>query len=155
MARSRSRPGRLRGVIDTSVLVAGISGFRRPRPDPDNCSATLLRRWVDRRAFTWLVSTDILDEYREVLVRLGVSRTTVGRVLNLLNEDAERISETVATGISPDPGDESFCACAEAGDADFIVTLNPRDFPQDRLRARVIAPGAPLPSRGRPVRRQH
>jgi predicted nucleic acid-binding protein len=32
-------------------------------------------------------------------------------------------------GISPDPDDEPFCACAEAGNADFIVTLNPVDFP--------------------------
>jgi predicted nucleic acid-binding protein len=152
LPRSRSRRRRLRGVVDTSVLVAGISGFRRPVPDPDNASATLLRHWVDRRSFTWLVSSDILDEYREVLARLGVARATVGRVLNLLAEDAERISETISTGISPDPGDEPFCACAEAGDADFIVTLNPRDFPQARLRSRVIGPSDPLPSRGRPDR---
>jgi hypothetical protein len=33
---------------------------------------------------------------------------------------------------------------AEEGDADFIVTLNPRDFPQRKLKARVIAPGDPL-----------
>jgi hypothetical protein len=28
------------------------------------------------------------------------------------------------------------------GNADFIVTLTPKDFPQERLRAKVISPEA-------------
>jgi len=44
------------------------------------------------------------------------------------------------TGISPDPGDDPFCLCAEQGRADFVVTLNPKDFPQDRLKATVVLP---------------
>jgi hypothetical protein len=51
--------------------------------------------------------------------------------------------------ISPDPGDEPFCICAENGNADFIVTLNPDDFPQHKLRALVIAPGDPIPTTAR------
>jgi predicted nucleic acid-binding protein len=106
---------------------------------------------VDRRSFVWLVSKDILDEYRDVLPRVGVRRATVGRVVNLLAEDAELITSARSRGLSPDPGDEPFCACAEDGDADFIVTLNPSDFPQNRLTAKVIAPADPLPGprRGR------
>jgi hypothetical protein len=69
----------------------------------------------------------------------------VGRVLNLLAESAERVTGRSSRGVSPDPGDEPFCASAESGRADFIVTLNPSDFPQDRLRTKVIAPGDPLP----------
>jgi hypothetical protein len=41
--------------------------------------------------------------------------------------------------LNPDPGDDRFCACVEEGVADFIVTLNPRDFPQEMLKAHVIA----------------
>jgi len=44
--------------------------------------------------------------------------------------------------ISPDPKDDPFCLCSEEGNADFIVTLNPKDFPQERLRAKVISPEA-------------
>lgn len=139
-------------MVDTSVLVAGISGFRRPVPDPGNPSAVFLRRWIDHPAFTWLVSADIVDEYRTVLTRLGVARSTVGRVLNLLAEAAESVTAAGSVEISPDPGDDPFCACAESGHADFVVTLNPRDFPQERLSARVIAPGAPLPTRRRSAR---
>ncbi len=81
-----------RGVVDTSVLVAGISAFRREPPNPQNTSARLLRGWVERRTFTWLVSVDILDEYRDVLRRLKVRRATVGRVINLLAEAAEAVA---------------------------------------------------------------
>jgi predicted nucleic acid-binding protein len=107
---------------------------------------------VERRPFVWLVSDDIIDEYRHVLRRLGVRRATVGRVLNLLAESAELVTGGSFRGLSPDPGDEPFWASAESGRADFIVTLNPSDFPQDRLSAKVIAPGDPLPG-GRRVRR--
>jgi hypothetical protein len=69
--------------------------------------------------------------------------------LNLLAESAELVTGGSSRGLSPDPGDEPFCASAESGRADFIVTLNPSDFPQDRLSAKVIAPGDPLPG-GRP-----
>ncbi len=134
-----------RGVVDTSVLIAGVSAFRRDPPNPKNRSARVIRAWVDRRTFTWLVSLDILDEYRDVLRRLNVRRATVGRVINLLMEAAEVVHTGPSRELSPDPGDEPFCACAEDGEADFIVTLNPRDFPADRLTARVIAPGEPLP----------
>jgi hypothetical protein len=44
--------------------------------------------------------------------------------------------------VSPDPKDDPFCLCSEEGNADFIVTLNPKDFPQERLRAKVISPEA-------------
>lgn len=142
----RPKPSRRpRGVVDTSVLVAGISGFRPRVPGRDNPSARLVRRWTERRSFVWLVSKDILEEYRDVLRRLGVRRATVGRVINLLAYAAELVVSGPYRDLSPDPGDEPFCACAESGGADFIVTLNPSDFPQDRLSAKVIAPSAPLP----------
>jgi predicted nucleic acid-binding protein len=134
-------------VVDTSVLVAGISGLR-PQSTGDNPSARLLRSWVERRTFVWLLSDVIVDEYKDVLRRLGVKRSTVGRVANLLAEAAEFVAAQPGAALSPDPGDEPFCSCAEAGDADFLVTLNPKDFPQARLSAKVIAPGDPLPGAG-------
>ena len=39
--------------------------------------------------------------------------------------------------ISPDPADDPFGLCSEHGTADFIVTLDPKDFPEDRLKAKV------------------
>lgn len=136
------------------MLVAGIAGFKR-RIAATTPSARLLRRWVDRNHFTWLVSRDILDEYRDVLRRLRVRPHVIGRVLNLLAEGAETVSVGPLPEAHPDPGDAHIWACAEAGGADFIVTLNPDDFPRERIAAAVIGPTDSIPSRHRrpPARR--
>jgi len=38
---------------------------------------------------TWLVTEEILSEYKEVLSRLGVRRSLVGGIINLLREATE------------------------------------------------------------------
>ena len=135
-ARNRKR----RVVIDTSVLVAGISGFREPYVRGKNTSSDLLYRWAEKGNFLWLVTEDILDEYKEVLKRLGVRPNLIGTVINLIRERAEEIDVGASVEISPDPKDDAFCICAEEGEADFIITLNSKDFPQGRLKAKVFLP---------------
>jgi predicted nucleic acid-binding protein len=81
-----------------------------------------------------------LDEYKEVLKRLHVRSHLIGRLVNLIRDRAEDVKVRYSIEISPDPGDDPFCSCAEQGKADFIVTLNPKDFPQDRLKATVVVP---------------
>jgi hypothetical protein len=61
-AQKRKRP---RGVVDTSVLVAGIAGFKSAgfkstEIVPKNPSANLLRDWIEGDTFVWLVSDEIL-----------------------------------------------------------------------------------------------
>jgi hypothetical protein len=48
--------------------------------------------------------------------------------------------------------DDPLRACAEWGQADFIVTLNPKDFQQRLLSAHVIRPDERVPTTG--LRRQ-
>jgi predicted nucleic acid-binding protein len=118
-----------------------------------NPSARLLREWVESGVFVWLVSEEILEEYKAVLERLGVRRHLIGNIINLLREEAELLDVPLTVEVSPDPADNPFCACAEVGNAAFIVTLNPKDFPQAKLRARVIVPGTSPPTTApRPVR---
>lgn len=142
----KTRRGRPRGVVDTSVLIAGIAGFKGPHVEPTTASGRLLQAWVQDGVFAWLISGDILAEYKDVMERLGVRRALVGRIINLLREEGHMVRPGGRGDVSPDPGDEPFCTCAEAGRADFIVTLNPSDFPQMRLRAKVISPSESLPS---------
>jgi predicted nucleic acid-binding protein len=123
------------------VLVAGISGFRKPFVRGRNPSADVLHRWAEESHFIWLIAEDILDEYKEVLKRLRVRPSLIGRVVNLIRERAEEVQVRSTAAISPDPGDDAFSLCAEQGKADFIVTLNPADFPQQILKAAVIPPG--------------
>jgi len=94
----------------------------------------------------WLVSEDILGEYKVVLGRLGVRRSLIGKIINLLREEAQVIKISSIANVSRDPADDAFCACAGIGNAAFIVTLNPKDFPQSKLRAKVVAPGSVFPT---------
>lgn len=137
----KGRKRKPRAVVDTSVLVAGISGFREPFVPGRNASADVLHEWAERNHFVWLVTEDILDEYKEILKRLGARPSLIGTVINLIRERAEVVKVRSSAEISPDPNDDRFCLCAEQGKADFIVTLNPKDFPQDRLKATVVLPG--------------
>ena len=127
------------------MLVAGIAGFKSWRA-VENPSASFLRDWIEHATFTWLVSEDIVSEYKEVLTRLGVRRNLVGEVINLLREEAEFVDVRITSDASPDPDDNPFCACAEQGRATFIATQNEKDFPQKKLRAKVILPGASIPT---------
>ena len=136
-------------MVDTSVLVAGIAGLKLSDVTPTNPSANLLRDWTERDTFVWLVNDEIVAEYKEVLTRLKVRRPVIGRFINLMREEAEFIARSLPLSISPDPGDDPFCTCAERGHADFIVTLNPKDFPQHLLSAHVIRPGETLPTTAR------
>ncbi len=137
---SKGKSRKRRVVIDTSVLLAGISGLREPFVPGRNTSADVLHRWAERNHFVWLITEDILDEYKEVLRRLHVRSSLIGKVINLIRERAEEVKTLSSIEISPDPQDEPFCLCAEQGRADFIVTLNPKDFPADRLKAEVVSP---------------
>ena len=148
MARREKQP---RGVVDTSVVVAGVAGFK-PGRTAENPSASFLRDWLEHGTFVWLVTEEVLTEYKEVLTRLGVRRHLVGEIVNLLREEAEFVDVRDESDVSPDPNDNAICACAEQGGAAFIVTLNPKDFPQKKLVAKVISPGDPFPTtrRARP-----
>ena len=53
-----------RGVVDTNVLVAGISGLRKPYVRGKNPSADVLDKWPEKGNFVWLVTEDILDSTR-------------------------------------------------------------------------------------------
>jgi predicted nucleic acid-binding protein len=136
----KARKRRRRAVVDTSVLVAGVSGFKETYVPGKTPSADVPYEWAEGHSFVWLVSDEILDEYKEVLKRLHVRSHLIGRLVNLIRDRAEDVKVRYSIEISPDPGDDPFCLCAEQGKADFIVTLNPKDFPQDRLKATVVLP---------------
>jgi predicted nucleic acid-binding protein len=121
--------------------VAGISAFREPFVSGRNPSADVLHRWAERNNFVWLITEDSLEEYKEVLKRLRVRPNRIGKVINLIRERAEEVKVHASAQISPDPKDDAFCLCAESGKADFVITLNPKDFPQERLKAKVVFPG--------------
>lgn len=126
--------------MDTCVLVAGAAAFRSRYLPGINASADLLYKWIDEGGFEWLFSKDTLTEYKEVLNRRGVRPYVIGRIINLLHEEGIEVAPEDVPPISRDPADNAFIACAEWGKADFIVTLNTRDFPQAKLGPAVLTP---------------
>src|SRR5258708_38054918 len=100
-----------------------MGGYRTWQAVP-NPIASLLRDWLENATFTWLVTEDILAEYKEVLTRLGVRRNLVGEIINRLREEAELVDVRFTTDVSHDIGYNPFCDCSEQGRAAFIITLN-------------------------------
>jgi hypothetical protein len=72
----KSRRRKQRAVVDTNVVVAGISGFRDQYVPGRVASADLMCRWADEEHFTWRHTEDILAEYKEVLKCLHVEAVT-------------------------------------------------------------------------------
>ncbi len=129
-------------MIDTSVLLAGVAGFKETYVRGKNSSADILYSWAQKSNFVWLVSEEILEEYKEILRRFHVRPSLIGKIINLIRKRAEIVEARYTVEISPDPKDDAFCVCAGRGRADFIVTLNTSDFPQERLKAKVTSPDA-------------
>ena len=66
--------------------------------------------------FGW-ITDELVAEYKRVLARLGVRRSLIGKIVNLLRDEAELVAVTKMPDLSPDPGDDPFCACSETDKA--------------------------------------
>ncbi len=82
MKHNKKRRGR-RVVVDTSVVISGISAFKGSYAPGKNSSADMLHDWVDTGEFVWLVTSGILEEYKEIARRLRVRPNVAGRLINL------------------------------------------------------------------------
>lgn len=106
-------------VLDTNVVLQALNQ-RHP-------SAVILHAWYSRR-FVWALSTDILMEYQEVIVRQSGSARwqALGRLFDLAvvhGHNTQRVSPAFFfRTISADRDDDKFADCAIAAHADFIIT---------------------------------
>jgi putative PIN family toxin of toxin-antitoxin system len=84
-----------------------------------------------REHFTLIVSEPILAEYGAVLRRpeLKLLPEEVDTVLLGVKRVAILVVPTVPLAVSSHEEDNRFLECAEAGEADYIVTGNKRHFP--------------------------
>jgi len=103
-------------VLDTNVLISGIYFGGIP--------GKILEAWGARR-FQLLVSTEILQEYLNVVERLADRYAGVEyeSVLGLIIQNAELVQPSdLPESVSTDPDDDKFLACALAGDSTTIVS---------------------------------
>lgn len=108
-------------VIDTNVLVSAVLRDR----DPEAVIICML----EQDDFTWIVSDEILTEYRNVLARkrLGIPDLMQQRWLQLIGSLTSIVSVDQVISFPRDPKDAKFLACALSARAEFLITGD-RDF---------------------------
>jgi putative PIN family toxin of toxin-antitoxin system len=105
--------------LDTNVLLQAAK--------PGHDFEPIILAWLNRR-FLWAVSTDILAEYREILVRSGgLARwAQLSHVLDLAERRGGMLLYVNPSFrfqvIAADVDDNKFTDCAITADADFVVT---------------------------------
>jgi putative PIN family toxin of toxin-antitoxin system len=113
----------IRAVIDTNVLVSGLLS-------PAGNEALILLG-IHQGLVHPCFSEEILEEYAAVLARpkFGFPADEITAVLAMFRSQGELFHPAVSAEISADPADTKFLQCAEAAQADYIVTGNKRHFP--------------------------
>ena len=123
-------------VLDTNVLLVAIPARSRYH--------LIFQAFVAGR-YSLAVTTDILDEYAEIIATHGSPRLFTETLETIESaENVVQITRYFAFGlIKADPDDNKFVDCAIASNADFIVTndahfrvLSQIPFP----RVRVVSP---------------
>ena len=103
-------------VLDTNVLISAIFFSGPP--------STILSAWIDDE-FELVVSTEILEEYREVAIRIGDEFPDVelGPVLNRIVSNALLVIPVqLPDDACADRDDIKFLECAVASRADCVVS---------------------------------
>ena len=97
-------------------------------------------RYIGSGEFQVCVSEAILAEYRDVLSRPkfhGFSKVTVTAVLANLARGVMVEPKTTISACS-DPDDNRFLECAEAAEADYLITGNKRHFPAEWKGTKIL-----------------
>jgi uncharacterized protein len=108
-------------IVDTNVLISAALRDRTPE-------AVIL--WItSHEDWEWIVSNEILEEYREVLRRekFGFPPDIITRWDDLVSELTNIVDINIEVQFPRDQKDAMFLACAISSSADYFVTGD-RDF---------------------------
>jgi predicted nucleic acid-binding protein len=102
----------------------------------------------ERRAFQWVISNPVLDEYRRVLAELGARYPGVkyDRILELITVHAEAVAAVqFARPVCKDRDEDKFLGTAQSAGAQFVVTGDKLLLAVDGFRGlRVVPPKTSL-----------
>src|SRR4051812_26775625 len=112
-------------VIDTNVVVSANLVDAGP-------SAAILDLAVNRKAIQMCVSPAVLTEYEEVLrrPRLKLTAAKIAGALARIRSAARMVYPSKTLAISGHESDNRFYECAEAAEANYLITGNTGDFSQ-------------------------
>jgi len=122
----------LRLVVDTNILVSAAL-------KPEGLQRTVLVLAVTKPARLY-VTQSILSEYREVLRRreLKIRSGLQHQLLQLIRNRARLVNPVRAVHVAKDPDDDKFLECADSARADYLITGNPRHFPEFWKSTKII-----------------
>ncbi|MGA7415335.1 MAG: putative toxin-antitoxin system toxin component, PIN family [Bryobacteraceae bacterium] len=126
-------PAKIRAVLDTNVVVSAVLTSGGAEAYTLDLAAV--------RKIQIFATTAILAEYEGVLRRPKFSRISpqlINGALDLIRHVAILVKPTEILAVSADESDNRFLECAEAADADYLVTGNKRHFPARWKRTAVI-----------------
>ena len=132
----------LKVVVDTNVLVSGTI-LSRGNP------FEILESWR-RKEFALVLSAEIIAEIEAVLRRpkifkkYALTETLIARLIAALDQEATTITPMPIDPIpNVEPADLKFLACAEASDADYLVTGDQGLLAlKTHKRSRIVSPRA-------------
>ena len=122
----------IRTVLDTNVVVSALL-------NPDGAEASIVQLVLEGLV-QLCVSDAVVAEYEGVLHRPKFVRVAqfVTAHLAALRAAGERVDPKVLVDVSKDDADNRFLECAEAAQADNLVTGNKRHFPPAWRETRVV-----------------
>ena len=86
------------------------------------------------------VSPSVIAEYEEVLhrPRLKLQPRQIDAAMTAIRKVAHLVESTYTISVSPHESDNRFLECAEAAEADYLVTGNTRHFPQNHKQTKIV-----------------
>ncbi|MBE2202061.1 MAG: putative toxin-antitoxin system toxin component, PIN family [Anaerolinea sp.] len=118
-------------IVDTNVLVSAVLRDRVPE--------TVILHIVAQPDMVWVVSPEIMTEYKEVLARnrFGLPHDLLQRWYQLLDEMTTSYTVQWAVDFPRDQKDAKFLACALVTEADFLITGD-HDFAEAQKLVKTI-----------------
>lgn len=119
-------------VLDTNVVVSAHlngQGFER----------YVLDLGLAKKCQFYL-SSEIVEEYKEVLKRpkFAFDPKQIARSIKLIVRESQMVEPKATVTVTTDPDDNKFLECAEAAQADYLITGNLRHFPKRWGRTLVV-----------------
>ena len=123
----------IRVVVDTNVVVSALLVGGLPQ--------AIFNLAVSGNV-QWFASEPILAEYAEVLQRprFAINSTKLADVMMRIRGSVSLVVPIIGIDATTDPDDNIFLECAQASDADYLVTGNLRHFPRVWQKTQIVTP---------------
>ena len=124
----------IRAVLDTNIIV---SALLQPLGPPAQVFVLALGGSIQL-----CVSGSVYAEYEEVIrrPRLQRSEDIIAGTLHSIRENGLWVRPTEQVRACSDPDDDIFLECAQAAQANYLVTGNLKHFPMAWLGTRIVTP---------------